>query len=296
MKLSKQTMDFINSPERSVNEVPDELFVQGRFCPKAFKPIDLIKGYKLTRKVKCIFGHDHQKGFIVLFEGDNYGAMGPECAEEIFGEARCSQLQSNFRKLVNQEKTEATIRPNLLRNNALMQLLPNLCDVAKDKDAFFGPLYGKAPEFVKKLKTAALSAGFGAPTIDYDTLFNVNHAFGHLKNSSELYSIRPVLESNTAKAERHYSDAKRIIGAVREDLAAGKTFFLPAAIGTFLRYIDADPVWKGRVEMMGGGLRVDDHIFAVPIHIPATLDALEGTIAEIKSILDMPLSEFKAAA
>jgi hypothetical protein len=296
MKLSKQTMDFINSPERSVNEVPDELFVQGRFCPKAFRPIDLLKGYKLTRKVKCIFGHDHQEGFIVLFEGENYGAMGPECAKEIFGEERCRQLQKNFRKLVNQEKTEATIRPNLLRNNALIQLLPQLCDVAKDKDAFFVALDEKDPEFVRKLKGATLSAGFGELTIADDTLFNVNHARRHLQDSSELYSLRPVLESNTSKAEGHYFRAKTMIGAVLEDLAAGKTFFRPAALATFLRYINEDRVWKGRVEMIRDVLRVGDQTFTVPIHIPGRLDSLDSTIAEIKAILDRPLAEFKAAA
>ncbi len=296
MTLSQKTMDFINSPEHVVSDVPDELFVQGRFDPKLFKPIDLIKSYELNRNVKCIFGHDHRKGFVVLFEGGNYGVMGPECARDIFGPERCAQLQKNFRKRVNQEKTEATIRPNLLRNHLLMQLLPQLSDVAREKDGFFTALDEKNPDFVKKLKTAALSAHVGEQAIDFDTFANINYAQRHLQNSSECYNLRPVVEANTAKAEDHYFRAKRGVLAVLNDLEAASTFFLPAALASCLRYIENDRVWEGRVEITPGTLRVDDHTLPIPIHIPGKVAALQSTIGEIKAILNRPLSEFKLAA
>ncbi len=297
MKLSQQTMDFINSPDLLVYEVPDELFIPDRFCPKTFKPVDMIKEYSLSREVRCIFGHNHSNGFIVVFEGDNnYAGMGPECAGKIFGKERCSKLTRRLQKAINQEKTEATIRPNLVRNNALLQLLPQLCDVAKDKDAFFAALYDKDIEFVKALKIAALSAGFGEPTIVYDTLPSINYARRHLQSSSEFYSMRPVVESNTAKGEDHYFRAKRNIGALLEDLAAGQRFFLPGSLATVIHYVVASRAWKGRVEMTATGLRVDDYTFAVPMNIPYVLEELEGTIAEIRKVLERPLSEFQLAA
>jgi hypothetical protein len=105
-----------------------------------------------------------------------------------------------------------------------------------------------------------------------------------------------VLESNNAEGESRYMRAKSIVYAVLNDLEAGKTFFRPAALATFLRHINNDREWQGRVEMTPDGLRVDKEIFRVPNDIPGRLEVLDATIAEIKTILNRPLSEFKLAA
>jgi len=77
----------------------------------------------------------------------------------------------------------------------------------------------KPPEFLDGLKGPLSTRGSDTRRIASDALFNIDYAIRYLQDSSALYSLRPVLEGNTAKAESHYFRANRMVGCF-EDLLA----------------------------------------------------------------------------
>lgn len=284
MKVSPQTQAYLSSPERVVAHVPEELLVRGRFCPKEFKPINYLKEYGLKNKVPCIYGHKHQHGYVVSFEGENYGVMGNRCAKKHFGDDLASTLRNNFQRLRNIEATQEKVGPAIKRNTTVAELLPKFLPAARDKDNFFLSLQGKADlDFYVKLKAAAIGRADAAMATDAE--FNIKHCMERLKESTAEYSTYPLEDANMGAGENLYMRSKRTIGGIFEDLDASQRFFDRVFFQSLVTLIKADKKWEKRVALKGDVLRVDGEEFKVPFDVPAKLTQLATAQREIFAAL-----------